>query len=67
MYSNFLISTANRSLKIWDIETNKLIADLSTMHLQNFVKHVSVHPERKIMAVACDKQVSIWDLSTLNT
>jgi hypothetical protein len=39
-----LISTSIKSLKLWDLETNKVISDLSGIHLNGFVKHVVVEP-----------------------
>ena len=61
-----LISTSTKSLKIWDLETSKIISDLSGSHLTGLVKYVMVDPERNIMLTACDKSVTVWDLITLN-
>jgi WD40 repeat protein len=61
-----LISTSTKSLKIWDLETSKIISDLSGNYLTGLVKYVLVEPERNIMLTACEKVVTIWDLVTLN-
>ena len=65
-HANMLISTGTKSLKIWDLETSKVISDLSGPHLSGFVKFVAVNPEMRVMVTACDKIVTIWDLITLN-
>lgn len=39
-----LISTSTKSLKIWDLETSKIISDLSGAHLTGLVKYVMVDP-----------------------
>lgn len=43
-HANILISTGTKSLKIWDLETSKIISDLSGPHLAGFVKYVMVDP-----------------------
>ncbi len=65
-HANILISTGTKSLKIWDLETSKIISDLSGPHLSSFVKYVMVDPERRLMFTACEKNITIWDLVTLN-
>lgn len=65
-HANILISTGTKSLKIWDLETSKIISDLSGPHLSGFVKFVMVDPERRLMFTACEKNITIWDLITLN-
>lgn len=65
-HANMLISTSTKSLKIWDLETSKIISDLSGAHLTGLVKYVLVEPERNIMLTACEKVVTVWDLVTLN-
>ena len=65
-HANMLISTSTKSLKIWDLETSKIISDLSGAHLTGLVKYVMVDPERNIMLTACEKVITIWDLITLN-
>lgn len=37
-----LISTSNKSLKLWDLESNKIISDLTGAHLNGFIKSVVV-------------------------
>lgn len=61
-----LISSGTKSLKIWDLEETKIIADLSGPHLPGLVKYVLVDPERNVMLTACDKNVTIWDLVAIN-
>lgn len=65
LHSNILITTATRSLKIWDLENMKIISDLSGPHLAGLVKFVLVDPERRLMFTACEKAITIWDLITL--
>jgi hypothetical protein len=65
-HHNILITTATKSLKIWDLETSKILSDISGPHLSGFVKYVMVDPERKLMFTACEKNITIWDLVTLN-
>lgn len=43
-HANMLISTSTKSLKIWDLETSKIISDLSGAHLTGLVKYVMVDP-----------------------
>jgi WD40 repeat protein len=43
-HANMLISTSTKSLKIWDLETSKIISDLSGSYLSGLVKYVLVHP-----------------------
>lgn len=45
-HSNMLISTSMKSLKLWDLETNKIISDLTGNYLNGFVKCVVVEPEK---------------------
>jgi WD40 repeat protein len=66
-YKNYLISTATRNVRIWDLETNKLESDITGPSLPSFVKNVIVHQDRQLMATACDKNITLWDLRTLNT
>ena len=43
-HHNILITTATKSLKIWDLETSKILSDISGPHLSGFVKYVMVDP-----------------------
>lgn len=43
-HANMLISSSTKSLKIWDLEESKIIADLSGPHLPGLVKYVLVDP-----------------------
>lgn len=61
-----LISSSTKSLKIWDLDQTKIIADLSGPHLPGLVKYILVDPERSIMLTACEKSVTIWDLVAIN-
>lgn len=45
-HSNMLISTSMKSLKLWDLETNKIISDLTGNYLNGYVKCVVVEPEK---------------------
>lgn len=65
-HANMLISSSTKSLKIWDLEESKIIADLSSPYLPGLVKYVLVDPERNVMLTACEKSVTIWDLVAIN-
>lgn len=67
VYENFLISAATRNIRVWDLETNKIQSDITGPSLNSFVKATVVHREKHLMATACDKNVTLWDLRTLNT
>lgn len=41
VHSNFLISTANKSIRLWDLESMKMIAELQA---PSAVKHVMIDP-----------------------
>jgi WD40 repeat protein len=43
-FSNCLISTSVRSLKMWDIESGKVISDVGGQHLSGYVRSVVVDP-----------------------
>ena len=62
VHSNFLISTANKSIRIWDLETHKSIAELQAPAA---VKHVMIDPERRLFFTACEKTITIWNLISL--
>ncbi len=52
-FENNLITSATKSMKIWDSETQQLIADLSSPTLQGFVKCVFVDKENRLILCAC--------------
>lgn len=60
-----LISTASKSIKVWDLETRKLISELAGPQVLGSVRYVSIDPERRLFYTACEKLVTIWDLTTL--
>jgi len=41
VHSNFLISTANKSIRLWDLESMKMIAELPA---PSAVRHVMIDP-----------------------
>ncbi len=57
-----LISSANRNIRIWDLEDNKLISDIVNSNLNYFVRSLAIHHEKQLMAAACDKLVTLWDI-----
>lgn len=61
-HGNMLISSANRSIRIWDLSDNKLISDIIHPNLNYFVRSLAVHHEKQFLAAACDKLVTLWDL-----
>ena len=62
VHSNFLITTANKSIRIWDLESRKLIAELQA---PGAVKHVMIDPERRLFFTTCEKSITIWNLISL--
>lgn len=62
LHENFLISTATKSIRIWDLESGKMMAELQA---PSAVRYVMIDPERRLFLTACDKTVTIWDLISL--
>jgi WD40 repeat protein len=52
-YANMLVSTGAKTVKIWDIETNKMVSNLSGIYLNGNVRCVLVQPSKNIMFTAC--------------
>ena len=63
VHSNFLISTATKSIKVWDLESQKMIAELTAPAA---VKYVMIDPERRLFFTACEKSITIWNLISLS-
>jgi WD40 repeat protein len=57
-----MVSSANRNIRIWDLSDNKLVSDIYSNHLNYFVRSLAIHPEKQLLAAACDKLVTLWDL-----
>ena len=62
LHSNFLISTATKSIRVWDLESGKMISELQA---PSAVRYVMIDPERRLFFTACEKSVTIWDLISL--
>mgnify|MGYP000872195221 CR=1 FL=1 len=60
--SNCLISTAARNVKMWDLETGKIISDLGGQPLAGYVRSVLVDAERRLMVTACEKVITVWNM-----
>jgi len=61
---NQLYSTANRSLKIWDIETMKVLSELPERI--GMVKAIAFWKERNLLLTAADsKVIMMWDTISL--
>ena len=57
-----LISSANRSIRIWHLADNRLLADLQNPSLNTFVRSLALCPHKQLLVAACDKLVTLWDL-----
>ena len=60
-----MVSSANRSIRIWDLSNNALVSDITNNnlnYLNYFVRSLAIHPEKQLLAAACDKVVTLWDL-----
>ena len=60
---NQLYSTANRSLKIWDLETMKITSDLQDKI--GIVKALVFWKERNLLLTAAEKAIKMWDVISL--
>ena len=60
---NQLYSTADKSLKIWDLETMKYIADLPEKI--GLVKAIAYWKERNLLLTAAEKSIMLWDVISL--
>lgn len=47
---------------MWDIETGKIISDLSGQALSGYVRCVLVDNDRKLMITASDKTIAVWNM-----
>jgi WD40 repeat protein len=65
VHESFLISSATKNIRIWDLENKKLISDLTGPQLNGSVKFILVDPIRSLLFTACEKTVTMWDLVTL--
>lgn len=50
-----------KNLKLWDLESQKVISDLSGQHLNGLVKVVVIDPDKRLMVTACDRNIAVWD------
>jgi WD40 repeat protein len=60
---NLIYSSANKSLKIWDIESMKYISELPEKI--GLVKSMMFWPERKVLLTASERQIMMWDVVSL--
>jgi WD40 repeat protein len=59
------VTSATKSISIWDQETLKLVADFSNLsYIQGFVKAVVAIPQYCYLAAACERNVLVWDVRT---
>jgi WD40 repeat protein len=65
VHESLLVSSATKNIRVWDLESRKLISDLTGPQLTGSVKYVLIDPIRGLFLSACDKTVTIWDLVTL--
>jgi WD40 repeat protein len=61
-----LVSAATRSVRLWDLETNQLNSDMTGTNLNSFVRCLAIVPDKQLLAAACDKVITLWDLRTSN-
>jgi len=61
-----LVSSATRSVRLWDLETNQLNSDITGTNLNSFVRCLAISQEKQLLAAACDKIITLWDLRTSN-
>jgi len=67
-HSNFLFSSAAKSLKIWDLNTMQYISDLPEKI--GLVKSMQYWEEKGLLLTASDKTVTMWsciDLTVAGT
>ena len=55
-----LYSSANKSIKIWDLNNMRLISEISESLGQ--VKAIKICKERNILIASSDKSIMIWNL-----
>jgi len=60
---NQLYSTADKSLKIWDIETMKYVSDLPERI--GLVKAIAYFKEKNLLITAAEKTIMLWDVISL--
>lgn len=60
-----LYTSANKSLKIWDVETMKYISDLPEKI--GMVKALAFWNERNMLLTAAEKVIMMWDVVSLTT
>ena len=59
MSDNTIISTACKSVKIWDAITMKCQYELC--NFSGFVKTALISPEHNLIATTCEKLINLWD------
>lgn len=52
-YEGCLLSAASRSIKMWDLETKKMVTELTGPHVLGSVRYLSIDPERQLFYSAC--------------
>jgi len=60
---NQLYSTADKSLKIWDIETMKYVSDLPEKI--GLVKAIAYSKEKNLLITAAERTIMLWDVISL--
>lgn len=60
-----LYTSANKSLKIWDVETMRYISDLPEKI--GLVKAIAFWNERNLLLTAAEKVIMMWDVISLTT
>ena len=55
---NHLYSSAQKSVKIWNIQNMSLVSEL----LIPSVKSILIYKKRRLLIMSADKQIMFWDL-----
>lgn len=58
-----MYSTANKSLKIWDLDTMTCISDINCA--SGLIKCMTVWHNKNLLLTASDKAILLWDLISL--
>jgi WD40 repeat protein len=61
-----IYSSANKSLKIWDVETMNYISDLQIEKI-GLVKAIAFWKERNLLLTAAERVIMMWDVISLTT
>lgn len=59
-----IYSSANKSLKIWDVETMNYISDLQIEKI-GLVKAIAFWNSRNLLLTAAEKVIMMWDVISL--